>query len=488
MAVAHAARAGWGAALAASAALGACTDEVIVTPIIVSPVDDPDAAAFPTLDAITITIAHAGDDRDLVSQTFTRGQRLAIAGAPFGDDLVIHMAGFIGESPVAYGRTCAFEVTPDGPPPAPHLFFARRQKFAGTGMMPLARSGGRAASLLGHGVFVGGTMAGAPVQDVEQFDPLGNELTTVGTVIGRVGAVDALVGAAPGRIALIGGLVEGAPADFIELIDGRRGIDMHSDAHMARIGLTATSLTDGRVIAIGGQVPFAPAVGTITEVAPSGETVEVRDLRAVLAYPRTGHTATRLGDDLGAPVLIAGGRTGLDAVDGPGTPVAIAELFKPLAEELASPATFAPAMIVPRAQHHAARMPDGSVLFIGGVDGAGGPVRTLELFSLDAGFVAVGELPPTAGVVGATVTPLPDGRILITGGRPDPAGSPTDTAFIARLDPLDGSVDVVATDRLAVARAGHQAAVLCDGTILITGGTDAPTVAERYNPPPEGRR
>jgi hypothetical protein len=57
-----------------------------------------------------------------------------------------------------------------------------------------------------------------------------------------------------------------------------------------------------------------------------------------------------------------------------------------------------------------------------------------------------------------------------------------------RLDPLDDSVDIVPTDRLAVPRANHQAARLCDGTILITGGTTGPAVAERYNPSPAGRR
>jgi hypothetical protein len=64
-------------------------------------------------------------------------------------------------------------------------------------------------------------------------------------------------------------------------------------------------------------------------------------------------------------------------------------------------------------------MPDGSVLVIGGLDGAGQPVRTLERFTLDAGFVAVGELPVGAGVIDGTATPLPDGRILLAGGRPE---------------------------------------------------------------------
>ena len=38
---------------------------------------------------------------------------------------------------------------------------------------------------------------------------------------------------------------------------------------------------------------------------------------------------------------------------------------------------------------------------------------------------------------------------------------------IIRLDPLNGVVDVVGTDRLAAPRAGHAAAALCDGTVLV---------------------
>ncbi|HWU85692.1 MAG TPA: hypothetical protein VN253_00350, partial [Kofleriaceae bacterium] len=120
--------------------------------------------------------------------------------------------------------------------------------------------------------------------------------------------------------------------------------------------------------------------------------------------------------------------------------------------------------------------------------GAGAPVRTLERFAIDAGFVAVGELPPGAGIIDITTTRLPDGRILIAGGRASVGGQAVDTALIARLDVVDGSVDVVQTDRLAVPRAGHHAVLLCDGTVWIGGGTAGAPAAERYNPPPPGRR
>jgi hypothetical protein len=147
-------------------------------------------------------------------------------------------------------------------------------------------------------------------------------------------------------------------------------------------------------------------------------------------------------------------------------------------------------------------MPDGSVLIIGGinidpVNGIHTPVDTLELFTLDGGFAELQDagvaikLPSNAGLIDFAATPLPDGRVLLTGGRRCEdivMCPPLDTAFIARLDPIDGSVDVVATDHMSSPRAGHSATLLCDGTVLITGGTTDAVPAARYNPPALGRR
>ena len=465
-------------------ALVACTDETTVEPVIDVPAaDDPDADAFANLDEIIVTIANDGSDRDLVSHTFARGEQLSLPGAPFGENLVIHMNGFVGASTVAYGRTCAFAVGAGSPPVDPHLFFSRSVKFASLPLTPLQRFAGRAIAFNGRAIFLGGMQSkdGAALTEVEQFDPGSGLMTELEPVMPREGAVEALIGLSPQRIVVLGGTVNDVGAQFYELLEPGRLKETIEDTSLGREGMTATSLTDGRVIAIGGNARGSVPVDKIVELVDRGTFLDVRELRAKLAEPRTGHTATRLGDDVGAPVLIAGGTNG---INGLGPPIAKAELFKPLSEEL-SP--FAPTMVVPRSRHRASLMPDGSVLIIGGVDSNQMPVLTLELFTLDAGFVAVGELPTTAGVVDFTATPLPDGRILLTGGRLAIDGPPVTNAFIARLNPLDGKVDVVATDHLAFARANHQAALLCDGTVLITGGEDR-VPAERYNPPATGRR
>jgi hypothetical protein len=465
-------------------ALAACsTGESVLAPVIDVPsVDDADATAS-GLDEIVLTIAHARSERDLVSQSFSRGERIEVPHVPFGDDLVLHMSGFVGASAVAYGRTCPFQIIAGAEPPDLHLFFSRSVKFATLDVAPLPRIGGLGISYLGAALLIGGVTgtqpSGAPVTQVEYFNPSTGELTTVGMVTARERAVQALVGTSPPRVAVIGGVEGSDGAKFVEVVDDRR-IDRTEVPDMARVDLTATALTDGRVIAVGGNAPGQPPVSDIDEVSEIDAQLEVRRLTTALAFARSGHSATRLGDDVGAPVLIVGG---LDAAH---RAVPTAELFKPLSEEIA--ATFAPPMKLPRHHHVATLMPDGSVLVIGGLDGADQPVHTLELFSVDGGFNAVGDLPTTAGIVDFAATTLPDGRILLTGGRRAPGAAPLDTAYIARLNPLDGSVDVVATDHLAVPRAGHQALLLCDGTVLVTGGNPDTALFERYNPPPLGRR
>jgi hypothetical protein len=464
-------------------ALAACDDVVRLEPVFELPIAD-DAATPRDLDTLVLSIARAGNAVDLTAQSFAPGERVELNAVPFGDDLVVHLTGQIGDSVVAYGRTCTFAVSPDAAPPSPHLWFSRNLTFATLALAPIPRTGGTAIELGGAAIVLGG---GA--DPVERFDPLTGELAAIGQLVPRTGAVAAPLGLAGApQLAVAGGELGGQPAGILELIQPVAGdaarIDRVDDALLARIAATATALTDGRVVVIGGRGPEGAPTGDLIELKITSPGAELRTTRlgATLAHPRAEHTATRLGDDVGAPVLIAGGL-------GNTNPVAIAELWKPLSDEVAAPATFAPTMIVPRRGHRAELMPDGSVLIIGGVDAMGAPIRMLERFVIDAGFVPAGQLHASLGAVDLTTTRLPDGRILIAGGRLAPGGPALDTAGIGFLDFVRGTVDVIpAVDRLDVPRAGHHAVLLCDGTVWIGGGAAGGPEAERYNPPPLGRR
>jgi hypothetical protein len=467
--------------------LGACgPDDIVMAPVIDGPAPGSDAAAFPDLDEVVITLARAGASTDLLSASFARGETIELRDVPEGDDLVLHMTGRLNGGDVAYGRTCTFALGEDAPP-SPHLWFARTVKWGEVDALPSAvRRGGRALAYRdGSVLFAGGEDVNMdPATELERFDPDRGVLEKVASLSSRREATYATLG--DGRLLVFGGadpltLAASPRVEVFELdttLVGR--VDGLDDIRLARVGATAVTLSDGRVVVFGGGpvggVPFATPV----EIAGDGATVAIRDLAATMAVPRRGATATRLSDDLGASVLVAGG------VDRDNAHVPAAELWRPLREDFAQ--GFAPTMRVPRTRHEAVRMPDGSVLFIGGIDTAGQPVRTLELFTIAGGFVEAGQLPPGAGLLDTTITTLPDGRVLVAGGRETAQGEPVLSAYIINLDPLDGSVDAVTTDRIGRARAGHAAASLCDGTIVVLGGTDAASPVERYQPPPVGRR
>lgn len=472
-----------------AAAAGCGGDVTVIAPVIDGPAAGSPAAAFPGLDELVIALAHDGAPTDLLSETFVRGQAVELDAVPEGEDLVVHLTGRLGGADVAYGRTCAFTIADGEPAPTPHLWFARTVKWGDVGTTQVAvRHGGVAVAYHdGSALFVGGRdAADAPVTALERFDPLTGQLGKAADVAARLGAAVATLG--DGRVVILGGEDPGAAAASprLEVFEydttPELRVESFEDARLARIGATTATLSDGRVVVFGGGPHGGPPLAAPVEIASDGTTVAVRELRAAMAIPRTGATATRLSDDLGAPVLIAGGR------DGAGVAVAQAELWKPLREEFADPLTFQPGMRVPRHGHAAVRMPDGSVLFIGGVDAAGQPVRTLELFAIDTGFVDAGQLPAGAGVIAPSITVLPDGRVLIAGGRTalEPS-SVVASAYIVNLDPLDGSVDVLTTDGLGAPRSGHGAARLCDGSIVALGGTDGPSAVERYVPPPARR-
>lgn len=474
-------------------ALAACGND----PVTVAPVIDTDGSVFADLDEVEVSLAHDGSAEDLVSTTFARGEPIELADVPYGDDLVIHMIGRRSGSEVAAGRTCSFDLIEGEPPPAPHLYFAHTVSWA-TGPQPASpdRTLGTAITYAddGSGLYLAGGLGPGDVgpppaaQDIDRFDPRTGAFSVLGTLSARF---DAVVAQLDGPVAVMGGVDATTlmPTPLLELVTvGGPGVQ-RIEAATGRLDVdlpAVASLTDGRAVLFGGRDATGTASGRVVEIAPDGPSATVRLVTTPgghLTFPRFGHTATRLSNDVGAPILIAGGTD--SAV--PPNVVAVAELYFPLQEAFADPASFAPPMVVPRRLHQSIRLPDSTALIVGGVDDTGAPVATLERFSIIAGFTEVGTLPSDAGLNGESITPLPDGRLLLAGGT-DIDGNVVDTAYIVRLDPIDGVVDVSPTERLMTPRSGHQATLLCDGTVLLVGGTTSVAAAERYNPPSIGRR
>jgi hypothetical protein len=474
---------------AALSLLAACAEGAPrVEPILEVP--PPDSAGHPwdRIDELRLSVGRVGED-PLVEAAFSVGEPLSLTEVPFGRDLVVQLSGRLGGVEAAYGLTCTIDVAPDGASERrPRLWFSRIVRW-GRAPEPVPRVAGHAYLLPdGSALFLGGSAAA-----VERFDARSTgdfaSVSVTAPPIARTGA--RLVPVADGLAFLVGGLdPAGEPVSAVELFDPRPQLVLELDtvSGPALVEHAAASLVDGSAIVAGGLAPdgaggLAPTAAAWRLRPPAGDLLESpRELAARLGEARAGHSMTRLGDEFGADVLVVGGR------GGGGEPIAEAELYRPLREAFE---TLGGAVLdVPRWGHQALRMAGGVVLIAGGLaaDPGGGdpiPVADLELYDpVQRRFSPAGRLPPGAGLTENTVTRLPDGRLLLAGGR-DAAGTAVASAYIASLDPVDGRVDVSPTDDLATARAGHAAVLLCDGTVLVAGGGGA---AERYNPTSAGRR
>src|SRR5713226_6698561 len=122
--------------------------------------------------------------------------------------------------------------------------------------------------------------------------------------------------------------------------------------NIARHAHTATRLTDGKVLIVGGE-NFDGFVTTAEIFDPATGTFAVS---ANLNTPRADHTATRLSD---GQVLIAGGRGGLGSLSS-------TEIFDPTRRSL----TNGPNLNSARSGQSATALSDGRIAFAGG-DAAG---------------------------------------------------------------------------------------------------------------------
>ena len=183
---------------------------------------------------------------------------------------------------------------------------------------------------------------------------------------------------------------------------------------------------------------------------------------------RADHTTTLLPD---GRVLIAGGM-----VEN-GVFLKSAELFDP------AKGTFVPTgdMQSRRVGHSATLLPNGKVLIAGGLAGRifeGGPgnVATTEIYDPATGRFTPGP-PMSTPRTGHDAVLLPNGKVLVSGGV-DAGEHALASAEI--YDPATNQW--TATGGMLTPRASRAAVVLKDGRVLVTGGGEGWNLAEIYNP------
>jgi hypothetical protein len=241
-----------------------------------------------------------------------------------------------------------------------------------------------------------------------------------------------------------------------------------ADMRWARQAHTATRLGNGRVLVSGGFNGEILAHADLYDPA-TGLFIDTGDLTA----PRQNQTASLLPD---GRVLLVGGQGG----PGGGTPLASAEIYDP------GTGTFSPAgptaMATPRYYHTATALPDGTVLVTGGRFANGGAAVSdgAEVFVPATGtFLPAGTM--NVARYWHTATLLKSGLVLITGGYGSAGGAVSSAEL---YDPASGLFTETAAPMLE-ARYGHTATTVGpDGLVLLAGGYGAGFLAsaELYEP------
>lgn len=280
-----------------------------------------------------------------------------------------------------------------------------------------------------------------------------------------------------------------------ELWDPATGEFTPVEGAKARAYHAATALPDGRVVISGGfgiisgQLVTLQTADVFDPLTRTFSTIQLRQARA-------HHTSTLMA---GANLLvIAGGCVGTGVADactptqagegnrGRSTDLAVTietlDITDPGAGTVAVPN--AAALAAPRAFHQATSLENGTntlLVVTGGVD-PGGVVEGIEVFRADGG--ALGRV-DTSSLVGFPANKAPARhaavatsaqQLLIIGGFTQaPAGEPA--------GPLSADIFVFTTSGgvnptplqlfNGAGRAGHHAALLADGSVLIVGGTIA---------------
>ena len=368
--------------------------------------------------------------------------------------------------------------------------------------------------VVSHGA---GTVAGTNITDV-QVSCVDNRTVTTGSM-GSKRRSHSANRLADGRVMVTGGWDTNSAVPFMTatIFDPTANSDVGAfaatgDMGTARTSHTATSLTDGRVLVVGGWDDtatnlssaevfdplllagtggFSAAAGSMNTVRTDHSAVLLTDGTVLITggYGGTGfpiataeifdpvsgtfsattdsmaalgriyHTSTRLND---GTVLIAGGK------DQNGD-LQTAEIYNPLTKTFSATAGD---MLTPRSKHTATLLPDGKVLIVGGAQGSDNPLASAEIYDPATGkFHATGDMAnPRAD---HTATLLADGKkVLITGGR-QTLDQSTALATTEIYDPASGLFTY--TGSMDSARTDHTATLLTNGKVLITGGFDGTT-------------
>ena len=218
----------------------------------------------------------------------------------------------------------------------------------------------------------------------------------------------------------------------------------------------AALLPDGRVLVVGGMGDqFAPQASAEIYDPVSREFREV----ASEVLGRLYLSATVLPTS--GKVLLTGGYA-LIETPAPAVPFTIAEIFDPATETFRR----VPDMVVPRGDHIAQALPNGTVLLAGGSIFS----TSAELFDPETETFRLATGAMNDIRIFARAIALPSGKVLITGGALKHGfGKPLADGEI--YDPLTETFTAIGAGADNPPRSDHRMALLPDGSVALVGGS-----------------
>jgi WD40 repeat protein len=232
-----------------------------------------------------------------------------------------------------------------------------------------------------------------------------------------------------------------------------------------------TVVTSSAGTATPSPIPTAGPTAALTASPTARPTASPRPMTPATFGPgpamiqaRAGHAAVRLGD---GRVLIMGGTipfTGKCQMACIAPATASVEVFNPGTGKFVRNGS----LTEPRTDGKALLLNDGRVLVSGGNGQYGSYLNTIELYNPAKGSSVVVKPPADIDKLpgNSTVVLLTDGKVLVVGGSPDNDTSSSNATII--FDPASGAFSK--GPLLAEAREGATATLLYDGRVLVVGG------------------
>ncbi len=337
---------------------------------------------------------------------------------------------------------------------------------ATTGQMAASRYGQTATQLItGQVLITGGMSTSSVVNTAELYTPSSQTFALASPMnVARWLHTATLLN--DGTVLIAGGsdLANQETLDTAEIYNPVAGTFtlLSATLNTARVGHTATLLSNGQVLIVGG---YDPETGIIADAELYDPIAQVFIDLGDTNTPRYRHTATLLET---GQVLIAGGETDP-------TPTAAhnnAEIFNPATW------TFIPlsaTMTTAREGHAATLLNNGQILITGGDLPGTGSLNTAESYDPIANsFTAVSSTMTTPRIYHDAVL-LNGGQVLLSGGEDDAGGNSTALNTAEVFNPTALTFTAV-PGNMTSTREHQMATLLNDGTVLEDGGTDGTNI------------